>query len=415
MPEIPAFFGKSLASLLIMGLRVVMMAAKFALAIFLARFMGLEVLGLYGLLASAVSVLPVILRAGIINVFGRDAVTQSPEALARNLVHYYIALAGAYTLCGAALAGVCLLTGYWLLPWLVFALVVLEHVVGDWFSLLVSTRRAVRANLMLFAQAGGWMLAFMICAWFLPELRNVPVLLLFWAGGGVLAILSTFSAWRGLPLRSTLGQGISKGWYREHWKKSRFFYLSDIAYAGGIHIDRYLVGIVLGLELTGVYVLFWQMANAVHTLVLTGVIQLCRPRLIEAHAREGFDAFRALYRKCMKSIAFSVLGLSLSVAAIAPLVTGWTDRPLALSYIPLLWVMLCAMCLRALADGAGSGLLARYMDKALIGSNLMQVCGTALFVLAGLHLSGIYGAALGIALVHALTLAVRQYALKRLD
>lgn len=401
--------GNKLPSVFIMATRIAMMAAKFALALYLARYMGLESLGLYGLLASAVAALPVLFRAGIFNILSRDSVTQSKEDLTLNLFRYYVGVLVIYVSILPIVIGASFFVDLGFPILLVYLLVIIEHIVIDWFYLLISLRRPVRSNLMLFAQAGGWMFAFMLCSWFWPEMRTISTLLLFWAGGGLFSIATTLGIWAAYPWKN-IPKSFSKQWYLEKWKSSRLYYVGDIANAGSVHIDRYLVGIVLGLEWAGVYVFFWQMANAVYTLVTTGVLHLYRPLLIDSyHKNNNSPEFLSLYAKSLKRIALSSLFLSLSVVFIAPYVADWADKPQTTSSLPVLWLLLSAMFLKVLSDGAGNALFAQRRDTTLIGSNLVAMSFVTGFVFIGLKVYGLYGAAISLIAVNTLLFLYRNY------
>lgn len=413
MIKIPFLGNRDITSLLIMAVRITMMAAKFALSIFLARYMGLEVLGIYALLASAATIIPVFCKAGLPNILMRNAVTQSPEDLARNLFHYYAAVSGIYVLLFPV---VCIIAAYFdVLPvaLLMFSIVLVEHVVTDWFYLIVALKKPLRANIMLATQAGAWMIAFMVLAWVFPALRTLDVMLVFWMGGGVIALLSAIGFWKTFPWRSIRAQGIERCWYSEQWKKSRLFYVSDIAHVGSLYLDRYLIGLFLGLEMTGVYMLFWQMANAVFTLVTTGVLQIYRPKLIESHAKGDRDVFASLYIETIKKILTSSVMISVAVAVVAVFVTQWTDKPLALQYLPLLWLLLAAICIRLVADVAGSALYAKHMDGILVLTSILQCLGSVVFVAMGLYVWGVYGAAAGAILIYILMFIFKHKAVKR--
>src|SRR5690606_14272117 len=68
------------SSLTIMTIRVAMLLAKFALSVFIARYMGLAELGVYGLIVGAAATVQTVLRGGVLPLLARDAVHQSlPE------------------------------------------------------------------------------------------------------------------------------------------------------------------------------------------------------------------------------------------------------------------------------------------------------------------------------------------------
>jgi len=75
-------------ALLIMKIRGASLVAKFLLTLFIARFMGFEQLGLYGLITAATIWAPVVLGLGITYTLSRHAVTQTTGEVTAALRQY---------------------------------------------------------------------------------------------------------------------------------------------------------------------------------------------------------------------------------------------------------------------------------------------------------------------------------------
>ena len=89
-----------------------------------------------------------------------------------------------------------------------------------------------------------------------------------------------------------LGLVVSKGRWRHarpHWDflsqnlhGSLTLYVKDVSVSVSAFLDRFFISAFLGLELTGVYTLFWSIANVMHSLAVYGVMQAQLPDLIAA-------------------------------------------------------------------------------------------------------------------------------------
>lgn len=86
----------TLTSLSIMTLRGLALVAKFALTLFIARFIDLETLGVYGLVAGAAAILPMVAGLGLFHVLSRDAVSQRLDEITR-MLHLYGSVQAAVT------------------------------------------------------------------------------------------------------------------------------------------------------------------------------------------------------------------------------------------------------------------------------------------------------------------------------
>jgi O-antigen/teichoic acid export membrane protein len=367
---------RALLTVLIMGMRGATQVAKFALTLFIARFIDLETLGLYGLVVGLTVVLPVIAGLGLINCLGRHAVTQPLEEVVGTLVRYLRLQGGVY----AVLLLLALAAGsVWLSPLLaalVVAAVLLEHVNNDLFSLLNHLRQPRLANALMFVRSAGWIFLYMALAFAVPALRTLPVLLGFWIAGSLLALAGFALATRHWPWSRAARQGGTSGWLRAGFAESRLLYVNDVAATGAQFLDRYIVGLFMGLELTGVYFLFWSVGNAVSNLVGTGMIQVVEPHLIAAHKRQD-GSFRRLFNRSLAEIVAVAAVLALLGGAAVTVALPYLQRPLLADWLPALWLILAGTLLRTVYEVQGMNLYSRYRDRQILASGLL-ICALSL-------------------------------------
>ena len=159
----------------------------------------------------------------------------------------------------------------------------------------------------MFFRTAGWICVYMTLAFAFPALRDLHTLLEFWIGGSLLALVGFAVSARNWPwLHRPSGAG-HKEWFLSHFKASRILYVNDIANTVAQYTDRYLVSLFMGLELTGVYVLFWSIGNALSNLVDTGIIQVSEPKLINAHKRQDGSYWRVYRLLLVETIAISMI------------------------------------------------------------------------------------------------------------
>ena len=393
MPGLIARLGEHTAysSLAIMAMRGGMLVAKFILALFIARFMGLEQLGRYGLIAGAAAVWPVVMRLGVFASVSREAVGQPLPALTRNLRHYASGTLLLYLLP----APIALTTGwyfgtFWLAA-LALLIIVLEHAAYDSFVITNNLKQPLLANAILSLQSAVWIYLFVVLAFALPAMRQLEVLLAFWIAGSALSLILALWLTRRWPWREALAQPLSRDWYRPYLHRSWRLYLSEVLTVTINYLDRYLITFFFGLELVGVYVLFWQVANAICNLVGAGVVRLYSPLLIAAHQRGRPDEFSQLYRTCTYRTVGSAAALALACALAVPFLIAYTNQPMAIDYLPLLWLMLATLIVRMGSDLASSGLYARHNDIAMLQTAALRLLLAISVGVASLQLFGIYG------------------------
>lgn len=363
---------RTLTSLTIMALRGLALAAKFALTLFIAKFIGLDTLGVYGLAAGAAVIFPTVAGLGLIRVLSRNAVTQQLDEVTRLLRLYWGVQAAIYGLIGVVSLGIGLYLHQVGLVLIVFAIVFLEHVNNDLFVLLNHLLRPFLANLLTFFRTAAWICVYMIFAFLFPSFRNLHVLLLFWIGGGLLAIAGFAVVACDWPWLSATSAGGHREWFLHHVKASRTLYVNDIVNTVAQYIDRYLVSLFMGLEFTGVYVLFWSIGNALSNLVDTGIVQVSGPKLIDAHARRDRSYWTVFRRLLVQAVAISIV-LAIVTGILVKIALPYLDRPLVADWMPVLWLVLLGFVLRVGYEVQGTVFYSHYKDSFTLFSGLFVI------------------------------------------
>ena len=192
-----------------------------------------------------------------------------------------------------------------------------------------------------------------------------------------------------------------------HFKASRTLYVNDIANTVAQYTDRYLVSVFMGLEFTGVYVLFWSIGNALSNLVDTGIVQVSGPRLISAHARED-RAYWAVFRLLViETVAISIV-LAIVTGVLVKLAIPYLNLPLVADWIQVLWLVLLGFVLRMTYEVQGTVFYSRYRDSFTLFSGLFVI---GLSILANAVLVppfALNGAASAIVISYAAGIAARH-------
>lgn len=359
-------------SLTIMGLRALALASKFALTLFIARFVGLDTLGVYGLVAGAAVMFPVVASLGLIRILSRNAVSQQLDEVAHMLRRYWAIQAAVYGMIGVVSLGVGVYLDQLVLTSIIVGIVFLEHVNGDLFVLLNHLLQSRLANVLMFFRTAGWICSYMTLAFIFPALRDLHTLLEFWIAGSLLAIAGFALAARNWPWSHSRPSGGHKEWFSYHFEASRILYINDIANTVAQYTDRYLVSLFLGLELTGIYVLFWSIGNALSNLVDTGIIQISEPKLINAHARQDGSYWRVYRLLLVETIATSI-AFAIVTGVLVHVAIPYLNRPLAADWTEVLWPVLLGFVLRMAYEVQGTVFYSCHKDLFTLFSGLFVI------------------------------------------
>lgn len=282
-----ATLNQFLTALMVIAMRASIMSCKFGLALFIARYLDLSSLGLYGLAAGAIAAVPIVVNLGMNHLLMRDAVTASAAEMIDGMRHYWSFVISAYVVLLLIVALVTIALGTSTLWILIVAVIMFEHVGNDIFYLLSSLQQHLSANAIGFLRGAAWILAYVPLAIWDSSLRALPYLFEFWLAGSIVSVaLFVFLSWSwpwqacfSLPFRpSVITQAI---------RKSFLMLVSDLGFIASQYIDRYLITLFLGLRVAGIYFLFWTVGSSATTFLALVLQQKQRPLLISAYRTGG--------------------------------------------------------------------------------------------------------------------------------
>lgn len=393
------------SSLTIMGMRASMLVAKFILSVFIARFMGLEDLGLYGLIVGASGTLQAIVRGGVFPFLSREAVLQSRAELAHHLRCYGIGILTLYLLLAllAAIAG-----SYFdkqVLALLILAVIFTEHLAFDSFVLINNLQYPRLANLVYSLQSAIWIYFFVFGAFFNSSFRSLETMMAFWISGGVITLLLTAYLVRNWPWKEAFAQKLEWAWYSGKIRSSFNLYLTEVTGVVNYYLNRYIVTLFLSLEMTGVYVFFSQVVTATYNLINSGVLIVYRPRLIKAHNSGDFSMFSEIFRQCLKRTFLTTVGLVFLAGSLVPLLAALTGKEILLEHLPLLWIMLGALLFKAVETAAEQGLFAMRKDREAFIIAAASFLITVVIGSLGVVIFGVYGIVVSTFVVSLVTVA----------
>jgi O-antigen/teichoic acid export membrane protein len=389
----PASSSSFLVALIIMAMRASMMASKFALAIFIAHYLDLSSLGLYGLTAGAIAVVPVVVNIGMNHLVMRDAVTASAAELTHSLRHYWSFVTSAYIILLALAVLLTIVFDTSVLWILIIAVMFFEHIGNDVFYLFSNIQHHLSANANAFLRGAAWILVYVPLAIWEPNLRTLPHLFGSWLAGGMLSfVLFVCMSWS-WPWRAAFSVPFKLSVVTATIRKSLLFYVSDLSFFASQYIDRYLVTLFLGIKVAGIYFLFWTVANAATTFLALVLQQKQRPLLIKAYRVGGLSAHCQLAWSFMQTTAFATAALSFAIGFTFQILSPWLGQPSLAAHWSAFWLIVAGMAVRYLADFGAMGLFTAHRDRITTLTNVVSVCvlviaQTLLLPLAGLHGAG---------------------------
>ncbi len=380
--------------ILLLGMRACVTGAKFLLAIYTARYLGLADLGVYGLLVGGVTIMPALAGLGMTDWTMRRIVDlPSEQALPLiatrlgltfciHLIVQPLAFAADIALGEPIPLRLALLCG---------AILLLENLGTEAADMLIARKRVMLAYVLNFLRMGVWPIPVMAAGLLFPQTRTLDALLTGW----IAMLILSWVVLLGLAATSDRWRHLRPQWafLREALPRSLVLYVKDVSATVNAFADRFLISLFLGLELTGVYTLFWSIANVVHMVALFGVVQPQLAKLYAAGRSADRDAFRAIERRLQIETGGWALLLAAGAVIATPSLVPYLGRPLLEGYLPVFWLILAATLMRIAADGYGFILLALHRDRAIAAIAVAGALASAAMNIMLTPIAGLWGAA----------------------
>lgn len=388
---------------LLMLIRGSTITIKFGLGFFIARFIGLSELGAYGLVVALSFTLPILFSAGLSTAIARNLVDAKPEQMAYDIKHYlgWIVLCYAFALIAIlTLSNITEFGEYKGRALIILLIIMCEHLAMDASLLLNNLHKSQSANIFGLIQAAAWVIPFVSASFLFEHLRNLDSLLFFWAIGSLLTAIGVSSLFMHWPWRSTSPLNIS--WYRNQIKNSTYLYAADVIGTISQFSDRYIIAFFIGLEQAGIYTLFFQLANAVFTLISSSVVNANRPKLITSFKSKNYTYAASQLRKIrLEATGFGVV-LSIITGFVFYYVAPLLNRPSVLSSMPLMWLTFLAIILKIWCLNGFIELYARSYDRTSLGLNAITFVMISITSICGIYYLGIYGIPLSLCITYAI-------------
>lgn len=396
--------------MMVMSMRAAVMGSKFALAIFIAHYLDLSSLGVYGLATGAIAIVPVSVNIGMNHLLMRAAVNANLEELVRSLWQYFSFVSAIYILLLAIATVSAVMFGVASIWILLVAVIYLEHVGNDVFYLLSNRQRHLAANVIAFVRGAAWIAVYMPLAIAYPDMRTLSCLFAAWLIGGIISMMLFAWICRFWPWKAFAGR-FRVSFVIETVRQSYLFYVSDLSFVASQYIDRYLVTLFLGIKAAGVYFLFWTVANATTTFLGLVLQQKQRPLLIQAYAKGGIAAHRQLAWRFMQISAVATLALSVAITSAFQAALPWLGQTMLAGHLSVLWLIVTGMAVRYMADFGAMALFSSHEDRLMTITNVVSVIALVCAQLVLLPTAGLHGAGAAILLTSTGVLVWRYWSL----
>lgn len=319
------------------ALRIGGIGSKFIIFTLMSKYFKIDVFGDYSLLTSIITIFIFVLGIDYYNFSIRDILTTSTKQEIISKVATTFVFYGLVYLVFICIAYLIFNKIEYIKPYvfLIIGLCITEHLSQEIYRLLISFKKVLLANILLFIRTMGWTL---IIVYFLlfKILITIEIIFKLWFIANSLTIIYVIVYATFLNFKQLKETNINFLWIKKGLKVCYLFFLATISLKSVEYANRFIVDFYLGKELAGVFTFYSSITMLITVYINTIVISYELPELISFAATEKISPLLLKFKKSM----FNQLVISslILLIIIKPLLL-WQGKEEFENYLPLIFLM----------------------------------------------------------------------------
>ena len=275
-----------------------------------------------------------------------------------------------------------------------YAILLSDHASYELQRMLASTHKAVQSNVIHTIRTGLWVYPLIAVMVFAPTTQNLTTIWVSWLIASLLSVVLSIYWLRGTGIQEAFKQPVDWSWIKDGVKVTTQYLPVTANLFVTTLIDRYALEFFHGREIVAVYGIFVTVANIVVTFPEAGICTVMGPKIINAYAQQRYEEHRELLRDFSKKLIAMVAVLSV-VAVIALLLAlkFYVKKSL---YIDNVWAfgpILGSCAFVAIGVWPHFALYSRKLDKEIVYITILCTVGYIIALFATVPAFSIVGAA----------------------
>ncbi|MCF5910119.1 hypothetical protein K3H35_15155 [Aeromonas veronii] len=393
-----------IANVFIRGLTLI---SKFALLFLLARYLDVDELGLYGLVAATITYSIYLLGLEFYTYSTRELI-KSPLSKRWGLIKSQFCLYSiTYPIIFSLISVI-----FWggLLPWslalLFYMILTLEHLSQEIYRILIATTQQLSATIAIFIRQGLWIWVSVFFLYAYPELRNLQFILCSWLCGSLFCLIYSMAKIR----KVNKGSGdVCWSWVYRGVFSAMPFFISSIFVMAISTVDRYWFESLVNRDALGYYVFYSGLVSALVSFLDAAVFSFIYPKLVQHAGNSDNKSFSLLMKKMLRQTIYFAGLFILSAIYLIDFILMLVNRFDGNTYIYVFYFLLFSTILQALSYIPHYGLYARGFDKPIIFINIGGFFMFLIVAFAFLNVSETYAIPISLCITYSFILLAKTF------
>lgn len=381
-----------LSTLFFRGLGIL---SRFLLTFLITKFISLEFQGEYTLIVSSVTLLIIFFGFDFYVYAGRLIIKEPTKQLFffKNMIVFYLF---SYVLLFFVLWYIVHSLNFKLGSfWLLYFLVILEHLGQEFFRLYLALRKPLLANALLFLRTGLWafiiVLGFVFVSDFDISMVNILSAWLFCA-----LLTCIFGFWKYPGIRGFFKEKIDLSWIKKGLIVGLTMFASTICLKIIEFSDRYLIAFFLDKKEVGIYAFYFQLSNIINVVIFTMYISFLYPDIIDGVYKKSYSSIESI-RATLRKKTFLIVGVFAALFLIgSPFLLNYMNRPELNANKSLFYILLLSTVFLNLSFSSHYVIIGAEKEKLIFKATLYACLLNVIINLVLIPIIGIYGSALAL-------------------
>ena len=356
-------------------LRGVTLLSRFALLLFLAKFLEPRDVGSYGLLTAVIGYFVYIVGFEFYVYANREVISHNNKLQFYYLKNQLFFGLGVYLISIPVVLSVFKLSN---LPFEYFYLSLMilfsEYVSLELYRHLVATSLQLKASFLLFIRSGLWPIVATSGMIFYEELQYIDFILYSWLTASMVAtIYGAYILGFKWPVNYKSFFLCDLAWVKKGVNLTFLYFLAALSVQAIFTVDRFIFESIVGLEVLAAYILFISFIFAIASFVDSGVFAYLYPRLVAIAGNKKYFEFYDVFNGMIKQVFWVVMALSIIVSMLYFFGVEYLDRDVYEAYWLMLPLLLIAVFFQLMGMSFQIGLYALHKDKIITYTKISLV------------------------------------------
>ena len=408
-------YQKEVKKLVNLFLRVMPLAIKFIFFSILSKVMPPDDYGGYTLITTTVTVSIFILGLDFYNYSIREILTSKSKVFQKLFSSFTL-----YALVYIIISIIVLL--YWLIfgskfsmsSSTVFTIVLIcfsEHFCQEVYRLQIAFKKIYLANIVFFFRVFIWMAYLVIMIFFYKSSISINYILTLWLVFNIAAIVLNFITAHRFIVKNLNDFTLDIHFVKKGIVVSSLFFLGTLSLKSIEYLNRYIVDLFLGKEMTGIFSFYSNLALVISVYINAIVISFELPALIEQTASGKINYYFKKFKKSFfKHISIIVVILIISVFPILK----WQNIEMYSNHVYVFFILLIASAIMNYSLVYHFYLYIIKKDKKILSLTIKSGIFNVLFTFVLTYLFGILGASISFLLTSICLFYLRKISSKKL-